>query len=66
MKINFKCKKCKKVFNYNVGKVSVDEKTMRPIFSNGIKCPNCGKRTIDEVILTEMGQSQLTEATFEL
>lgn len=66
MKINFKCKKCKKLFDYNVGKISIDEKTMRPIFSKGIECPKCGKRTLDEVVLTELGQSQLTEATMSL
>jgi DNA-directed RNA polymerase subunit RPC12/RpoP len=62
MEINFKCKKCRKIFDTDVGKISIDEKTMRPIFSKGINCPKCGKRTMDEVTLTELGQSQLTEA----
>lgn len=66
MKINFKCNKCKKNFDCDVGKISLNEKTMRPNFSKSIECPRCGKRTIDEVTLTELGQSQLTEATFGL
>ena len=62
--INFKCTKCKRVFDCDVGAVSVDMKTSRPRFTNKILCPRCGERTIDGVLLTELGQSQLTEATF--
>ena len=62
--INFKCKGCRKKFDNNVGTVNVDEHTWRPVFSNNIICPRCGERTIDEVLLTELGQSQLTEATW--
>jgi hypothetical protein len=39
---------------------------MRPIFEKDIVCPRCGKRSIDEVLLTELGQSQMTEATWNL
>jgi DNA-directed RNA polymerase subunit RPC12/RpoP len=66
MIINFKCTKCKKIFNSDVGNVSINEKTFRPDFENDINCPKCGIRTIDQVTLTELGQSQLTEATFDL
>ncbi|MCK4796011.1 MAG: hypothetical protein KAT05_01450 [Spirochaetes bacterium] len=66
MLINFKCTKCKKIFDSEVGKISINEETMRPDFEFDINCPNCEKRTIDEVTLTELGQSQLTEATFNL
>ena len=66
MLINFKCKNCKKIFNSEVGNVSINEQTMRPIFEKEIECPTCGKRSIDEVLLTELGQGQLTEATFDL
>ena len=31
-----------------------------------IICPRCGERTMDEVLLTELGQSQMTEATWDL
>ena len=61
--INFKCTKCKKEFDCDVGTVSVDIKTYRPKFTNKIICPRCGERTIDGVLLTEQGQGQLTEAT---
>ena len=62
--INFQCKKCKKAFDCDVGAVGVDEKTYRPTFGNAIVCPRCGERTMDGVLLTEPGQSQLTDATF--
>ena len=54
------------MFNFDVGTVSINEETMRPDFENIIICPKCGKRTIDEVTLTELGQGQLTEATMDL
>ena len=63
MQINFQCKKCKKTFDCDVGTVSVDDKTYGPKFTNPVLCPRCGERTLDEVLLTERGQSQLTEAT---
>jgi len=65
MVINFKCIKCKKVFDSDVGKISINKNTMRPDFEVDIYCPKCGKRTIDEVILTELGQSQMTDATMD-
>lgn len=66
MTINFKCKKCRKEFDCDVGKIGINENTIRPNFEKPIVCPQCGKRTIDEVLLTELGQSQLTEATWNL
>lgn len=63
--INFQCKKCRKVFDCDVGSVEVDEKTFRPLFSNKIVCPVCGERSLDDVFLTELGQSQLTDATLD-
>jgi len=30
--INFECRKCKIVFDSNIGKVEIDEKTYRPVF----------------------------------
>lgn len=66
MIINFDCKKCRQEFDCDVGKIAIDEKSMRPIFEKDIVCPRCGKRTIDEVLLTELGQSQMTEATWNL
>ena len=66
MEINFKCKKCRNVFDCDIGEVSINEKAMRPVFSKEIRCPSCGKLSIDDVLLTEVGQSQLTEATSDL
>ena len=63
MTINFQCKKCRKEFDCDVGEVGINEETMRPDFEKAIVCPQCGERTMDEVLLTELGQSQMTEAT---
>ena len=59
--INFKCKKCRKVFDFDVGKVSFQLVDDRPQFENEINCPHCGPLTLDEVELTEIGQTELTE-----
>ena len=66
MTINFGCRKCGKEFDCDVGKIGIDKTTMRPDFEKPILCPQCGKRTIDEVFLTEIGQGQMTEATWNL
>ncbi len=65
MEINFECKKCHGIFDCDVGNVGVNENTFRPQFENDISCPSCGKRTIDDVLLTELGQEQLTQATLD-
>ncbi|MBI3469257.1 MAG: hypothetical protein HY000_40150 [Planctomycetes bacterium] len=57
MKIEFEC---------DVGEVAVDETSLRPVFEKPIVCRRCGQRSIDEVYLTELSQSQLTEATWDL
>ena len=44
----------------------INEQTMRPDFEKPIICPRCGERTIDDVLLTELGQSQMTEATWDI
>ena len=68
MKINFECKKCKRIFDCDVGKISFDwnGESDRPEFEKPIICPKCGIRSMDDVFLTEIGQTQLTEATFDL
>ena len=66
MKINFRCKGCENEFDCDVGKIGINDKTMRPDFEKPIVCPRCGERTMDEVLLTELGQSQMTEATWGL
>ncbi len=66
MIINFECKKCQKEFDCDVGNIGIDDIAMRPTFSKDIVCPRCGKLTMDDVFLTELGQSQMTQATMEL
>ncbi|MDY6989485.1 MAG: hypothetical protein SWQ30_15675 [Thermodesulfobacteriota bacterium] len=65
METNFECKKCGVIFDSEVGSVSVSENSFRPQFEKEIICPKCGQLSIDDVLLTELGQSQLTEATFD-
>lgn len=65
MEINFECKKCGGVFDCDIGTVAVSEDSGRPVFEKSIVCPKCGQRTMDGVFLTELGQSQLTEATLD-
>ncbi len=59
--INFKCKRCDEVFDFDVGTINFELVNERPQFEHEIECPNCGGLTLDEVELTELGQSQLTE-----
>jgi len=40
--INFQCKKCKRIFDFDVGRISFELVDDRPQFENQIKCPNCG------------------------
>jgi len=49
------------VFDFDVGKISFELVDDRPQFENQIKCPNCGVLTLDEVELTEISQTELTE-----
>ncbi|MGD2092684.1 MAG: hypothetical protein PVH61_41340 [Candidatus Aminicenantes bacterium] len=66
MEINFECRKCKNLFDCDVGEVTLPENALRPDFEKHIICPTCGIRTMDEVFLTELGQSQLTQATLDI
>ncbi len=66
MEINFECKKCGSIFNTDVGEIKMNEETFRPEFEKSLMCPKCGIRTIDEVLLTELGQSQMTQATIDM
>jgi hypothetical protein len=65
MEINFECLKCRSIFGFDIGTVSLSESNFRPCFEKKIVCPTCGERSMDEVLLTELGQSQLTEATLD-
>ena len=63
MVINFECKGCRKEFDCEMGKIGINDDTLRPDFEKPIICPRCGEKGIDDVLLTELGQSQMTEAT---
>jgi hypothetical protein len=63
MVINFECQKCGALFDCDVGTVTLPETSDKPNFEKEIICPKCGKLSMDEVFLTELGQSQLTETT---
>lgn len=65
MEIEFECRKCGGSFACDVGKVSLPEDSLLPKFDKEIICPKCGVRSIDDVFLTELGQSQLTTATLD-
>lgn len=62
--LNFQCKKCRSVFDFDVGNINFELVDERPQFENPIRCPRCGPRTLDQLILTEWGQTQLTELYF--
>lgn len=66
MTINFECKKCCKEFDCDVGMISISEASMLAIFEKDFICPRCGKVSMDNVLLTELGQSQTTDATMDL
>ena len=66
MDINFECRKCGNLFDCDVGEVTLPENALRPHFEKQIVCPTCGQRTMNEVFLTELGESQLTQATLDI
>lgn len=64
--IEFKCKRCKRIFSYDVGRIAFPSMApgSRPQFEKNILCNGCGVLTMDEVELTEWGQTQLSELHF--
>lgn len=62
--INLQCKKCKRIFCHDVGSVSFPPdvyKGKRPNFEKDIHCKGRDILTLNEVELTGLGQTQLTE-----
>jgi len=49
---------CKQVYDFEVGKPGMD-KNYKLVFENKPICPNC--KEIDNVLLTERGQAQMTD-----
>ncbi len=62
--LNFKCKKCRNYFDSQVGKITFPVESDRPHFEKEIICPKCGVLSMDEVELTELGQTQLGAVYF--
>jgi DNA-directed RNA polymerase subunit RPC12/RpoP len=62
--LNFLCTKCRKEFDCDAGKISFPIGEKRPRFERNIVCPRCGVLTMDEVELTELGQTQLGAVFF--
>ncbi len=58
MKVNLKCGKCRHIYNYEVGEPSMD-KNYKLVFANKPVCPKC--KAVDKELLTELGQSQMTD-----
>lgn len=63
-RLSFICKKCGEEFDCDVGNISFPPGFERPSFEKNIVCNRCGVLTMDEVELTEWGQTQLTEIYF--
>lgn len=57
MLVNLKCGNCKHVYDFEVGKPSLD-KNYKLVFENKSICPKC--KAVDKDLLTERGQSQMT------
>ena len=64
MIISFECKTCKKEFDCEVGKIMLPKNATEPVFERDIVCPDCGKLSKDDVVLTERGNARLYEATW--
>ena len=62
--LNFICTKCRKEFDCDVGKISFPVEENRPRFEKDIVCPRCGVLSMDDVELTELGQTQLGAVFF--
>lgn len=59
--LNLKCKKCGAKFDYNVGNITFGNKLS---FENEIFCKKCGLVEIEDLELTELGQTQVAELYF--
>jgi len=58
MIVNLKCGVCKHIYDFEVGKPSMDD-NLTLVFENKPLCPKCGAK--NKELLTELGQSQMTE-----
>ena len=60
--LNLQCQKCNGIFDCDVGNITFPADSDRPAFEKEIICPKCGVLSMDDIFLTETGQSQLTQA----
>lgn len=60
-RISFRCKRCGCEFDSVTGKITFG---IRLSFEKDIICPACGKIGMDDLELTEMGQTQISEVYF--
>lgn len=58
MEVNLNCSVCKTNYDFEVGEPSLDE-DMSLVFEHKSVCPKCGAE--DKDLLSELGQSQMTE-----
>lgn len=58
MKVNLNCGVCNTNYDFEVGEPTTDE-NMSLIFEHKSVCPKCGAK--DKDLLSELGQSQMTE-----
>ncbi len=65
MKINFECKKCKEIFDCDIGKFIRSKKTSELIYENQIICPKCGILETNQYGLTKLGTSQSIDARMQ-
>ena len=61
MEVNLKCGKCKTIYDFEVGNITEDENYSLN-FEKETICPKCGAKGED--LLSELGQSQMTELFF--
>ena len=66
MLINFECQKCGTLFVCDVGIVTSPETSAKPNFEKEIICPQCGKISMNEVFLTELGLCEECAGKLEL
>ncbi len=58
MIINVKCEECRHIYEWEAGEIDFNDEGTA-IFENITVCPNCGIK--DKDLLTESGQSQMTD-----
>ena len=61
MVINLKCGKCKAIYDFEVGNISMDDES-NLVFEKETICPKCGAKCED--LLSEKGQGQMTKWYF--